>query len=490
MKQILIAATIGITSMYATAQSKITSVLTQDNWSVGGTSYVQNGMTYQWAQNPNNVTRKVVGFSTAGANYDYDNAAQGQVKLRRKNNAAVTGDYSLVFAEGYSAGSLNSMSTPMPANMETYMEGNIYNRGGENMFDNTGNNKNNIERLDWITTNGVTAIDNNKVGFVVIQKGNEGDYNPVNIAAITAVDANGNPTAYGPLKRLNDNEWENIFNSSFSNRVNRAQAGNQLLGSGGGTHSRAGMFVTLNQLGVGNNVTIYGYSLFAEDLPTNAAPQAMIQVADNSSFPPTSCCYCGFDFVAVTGLFRESNSLPLAIHSFVGEKIDGNSNKVNFTTNNYFNELEKLELMKSSDGNTYTSCATFTPSLLSAYTFTDIKLNGLTTYYRIKLVKKNGGVVISNTLKVKNDRDVKNFEMVTNPVRTDLSFAYRCKEKTKLQATIIDLFGKIISTNALTAQPGTNLMTLNATNTIANGIYILQISKEGKLEQSIRFMKQ
>jgi hypothetical protein len=491
MSKSLLTAALSIITLCASAQTKITSILTNDTWNAGGGSYVSNGVTYQWAQNPNNVSRKVVGFSSANSNYDLQTNVQGQIKLRRKNNAAINGDYNLVFTEGYAAGSLNSMSTPMPNNMEIYLGDNGYNKGAENLFDNTGNNKNNIERLDWISTNGISVADNTKFGFVVMQKGNDGDYMPVNMAAITAIDASGNPTAYGPVVNINDLQWENIFNSSFSNRVNKATAGNQLLNAGGGTHSRAGNYVTLAQLGINSNVTTYGYSIFGADLPITNSATNLVSIADNNAFPPTSCCYCGFDFLAVTGLFKEAESLPLAIQSFVGNKIDGNKNAISFTTNNYFNQMKSIELMKSYDGITYYTCKEFAPNFSNNYNFIDEKLGAtIKTYYRIKINKLAGAPIVSGILKINNDRDVTNFELVSNPVKSNVTFAYKSTTSTKLQANIVDLYGKTISTNAVTIQTGTNLVSLNSSSTLANGIYLLQIYKNGALESSIRFMKQ
>ncbi len=491
MKQIVLIIAVCILGIYTNAQTKITNVLTNDAWTSGATSYSVNGITYNWAMNPNNITKKMLGFSTANANFDKENAVVGQVKLRRKDNAAIAGNYSLVFNEGISYGNVNSMATAMPSTMESFFNDNAFNKGAENLFDNTGSNKNNVERFDWIVNAGYASTQTNKEGFIVVQKGNEGDYLPLGMAAITAIDAQGNPISYGPLKKINASDWENIFNSSFSNRITKAQEGSSLTTGGGGIHNRAGVYVTLQDLGIGNNVIVYGYSLFADDIPMNTTSTDMLAITNDALFPKNSCCYCGLDLVAVTGLFKEVNTLPVYIQEFSGYKIDDNTNSVFFKTSNYPSEIAKLELLKSNDGTKFENCKTFTTNFLNQYTFEDKKLSGtMKHYYRIKITRNDGYVIISNILRIENTRGAKPFQLVTNPVRNNLAFAYTATQKGKLQATIIDGFGKIISTNSVNTPQGTSVVEINATSTLANGIYFLQVYKEGELKETIRFMKQ
>ncbi len=491
MKNLLLITIVAILCVTTNAQTKVTNVLTNDTWANQSNSYTVNGITYNWAMNPNNITKKINGFSTASSNYNYDATVQGTVKFRRKNNSNINGDYSLVFAEGVNYGTVNSMATAMPNNMEQYFAENGFNKGAENVFDNTGTNKNNIERLDWLVTAGYSTTQANKAGFVVMQKGNDGEYMPLNIAAITAIDVDGNPTSYGPVKKIAATDWENIYNSTFSNRVTKAQAGNALVNGGGGVHNRAGVYVTLQDLGIGDNVTVFGYSLFADDLPINTNAQALVQISDNNSFPLTSCCYCGLDLLAVTGLFKEVSTLPINIIQFNGAKLNDVTNRIFFTTSNYPTEIKKIDLLKSSDGSQFEICKTFVANFTNNYTFDDaIKGGSLKFYYRIKITKTDGSIIISNILRVDNNRGAKSFQLVTNPVRTNLAFAYIATQKENLEAIIMDGNGHIISTNKVTAFAGTNIVEVTATSTLANGIYFLQVAKNNAVKETLRFMKQ
>jgi len=80
----------------------------------------------------------------------------------------------------------------------------IINRGIDNIFNNTTfdgeqETRNNIQRLDYIITSGINvpAASADDFGFLVMDRGGNDAFK---IAAITAVDGAGNPTAYGPLQ--------------------------------------------------------------------------------------------------------------------------------------------------------------------------------------------------------------------------------------------------------------------------------------------------
>ena len=81
--------------------------------------------------------------------------------------------------------------------------------GSDNLFghqgDSNGNN-NNIARLDAVfTASGITV--NNTLTLAVFERGATNGHDGFQIAAITAVDAQGNPTAYGPLINIPAGKW-------------------------------------------------------------------------------------------------------------------------------------------------------------------------------------------------------------------------------------------------------------------------------------------
>lgn len=98
----------------------------------------------------------------------------------------------------------------------------VVNRGVDNIFNNVEvgaqDTRNNIERIDYIIRepNGIEVPANqlDTSGFVILERvGGVADV--VGIAAITALDAQGNPSAYGPLIRVG----QNLANWGTTNEV-------------------------------------------------------------------------------------------------------------------------------------------------------------------------------------------------------------------------------------------------------------------------------
>jgi hypothetical protein len=81
--------------------------------------------------------------------------------------------------------------------------------GTDNVFGNQGDgngNNNNIERIDSVfTARGIVV--NSSLTLAVFERGPTNGHDGFKIAEITAVDANGNPTAYGPLINIPAGAW-------------------------------------------------------------------------------------------------------------------------------------------------------------------------------------------------------------------------------------------------------------------------------------------
>jgi hypothetical protein len=72
------------------------------------------------------------------------------------------------------------------------------------------------------------------------------------------------------------------------------------------------VFISFNDLGVNNNVKIYGYSLFPVDLPLGAISANLVNYSDTLFFPrntPAITSSGGLDLMAITGVFATANSI-------------------------------------------------------------------------------------------------------------------------------------------------------------------------------------
>ncbi|ERT03931.1 hypothetical protein M595_6126, partial [Lyngbya aestuarii BL J] len=166
--------------------------------------------------------------------------------------------------------------------METALFSEFINRGTDNIFANQGNqdgNVNNIERVDYISTSGLPFPQNQEdldgIGFLILERGGN---DPFKIAAITAIDEQGNPTAYGDLLSFPNNgaDW-GISDTRFRVVVLRQEEGEEDLAPtivprlndpDANIQNIAGIFVSYEDL-LGANPTseaFFGYSLFPPDI--------------------------------------------------------------------------------------------------------------------------------------------------------------------------------------------------------------------------------
>src|SRR2546423_7954653 len=119
------------------------------------TSTVYN---YSYSNGTNN-TLKITGITTNGKSYSVA-PATAYIRLRRVNNAGVTGKRSIIFLEsttGPTSGCPTSgrfdFKSAYQDVMEVFLNNTIINQGTDNIFTNVGNgdgNNNNIERMDFI----------------------------------------------------------------------------------------------------------------------------------------------------------------------------------------------------------------------------------------------------------------------------------------------------------------------------------------------------
>lgn len=195
------------------------------------------------------------------------------IKLNRKNNATITNPnkFTGFFELGSGSTTTNKYyaaeySDDLGALINSY----TLNRGVDNIFANNNTTANNIERIDLITTNGMTipmGVSTTKIGILIVERGGNDNYK---LAAITALDTNGNVSALGTLTpRLATgfgNLGKSIIPTIFMNSDTPASPDlirpNQDLGS----QPISGDYITLSDLGLKNGQKIYGIATFPNDV--------------------------------------------------------------------------------------------------------------------------------------------------------------------------------------------------------------------------------
>jgi len=288
----------------------------------GGSAFSDKLLDYSFgtATQSTNNTKTLVDFTIGSDVYTYAQNGNSTVKIRRVNNTEVKGTRTLLWVEKHAAAKATEVAVinPYNDNMELAFASNSLNQGTDNLFANQGDgngNNNNIERLDVVFQGGLISDANTRVGFAMFERGADNAHDPFVIAAITDIDVNGNPTSYSNPIRVNTQDYGNLASSSTDYYVVRRDISKEsnLKMSTSGTQSIGGVFLSLSDLGIASTVKIYGYSIFAADLPGNAKAADLVNY-NNATFFPTNTNSSndgGIDLIALTGVLSIKNAVIL-----------------------------------------------------------------------------------------------------------------------------------------------------------------------------------
>ncbi|MBU1667901.1 LamG domain-containing protein [bacterium] len=250
------------------------------------TDYYANGKKHKWGEGNNLI---IDGFEYNGHRYNYISDSP-IVKIRRVDNTSASGEPCGLFAEKKNNDYKLSPSFPQTdgkCDMAKVMAGRTINVGALDLFRNVGYTAKNVERVDFISPNGINAPSKNsdlpKAGHVVTEKSGN---NYLQIAAILSIDENNNPTSFGPLVMVHksyDSDSNVRYGMSKIYLPDDSYIYEQSLGfyvdntSGDqgepwyieSTNEALGMaFVSLQDLGVSAGQKYYGFAYFGRDVTT------------------------------------------------------------------------------------------------------------------------------------------------------------------------------------------------------------------------------
>jgi hypothetical protein len=279
----------------ATLRATLTVIGMNTN-TASGTPSAAEGYTFE------NGQRSVTTFTTASSTYGI--ASQADNVFVRRN--AVNNNQSSVWYTSSGVGT-NLSGIHQNAYGPLLTSNNIF-AGSDNTFANgTVNTTGNIERLDFTWNSGLTV--SNSLAFAVFDRGAVGVHDSFAIAAVTAIDASGNPTAYGSLLGVAAG-WGGATNpiADFNYRLFRYNNGDILTASTAntevGTQGIGGIVITPTDLGLTVGTTIYGYSLMAMDVTATTSAQLLDWT--NGTFYPTTTDGTtgggGIDLAALNGM--------------------------------------------------------------------------------------------------------------------------------------------------------------------------------------------
>ena len=195
--------------------------------------------------------------------------------------------------------------------------------GSDNIFANgTDPITGNIERIDFTWNSPITV--SNSFALALFERGAVSIHDAFAIAAVTAIDGSGNPTAFGPLLIVSPGWGASNAIADFTYRLFRYNNGDDISAS---TDSSAtaiqglgGILITRTDLGLAGGSTIYGYSLMASDVTATNSTQLLDWT--NSIYFPTNTDSItggnGLDLAAVNGLLLGVAPEPSPSASLLG----------------------------------------------------------------------------------------------------------------------------------------------------------------------------
>jgi uncharacterized repeat protein (TIGR01451 family) len=270
---------------------------------------------------------KLNSFTLSGNNFQLIQLVN-QININRVDNPIAVGKREILFYERFNSTDVlpNINLKPAAAKiMEEALLSDLINRGTDNVFANQGNgqgNNNNIERIDFVETSGLsaTAANLNNIGFLVLERGGNDSFK---IAAITAVDAAGKPTQFGNLISVSTSNWgQSSFNVLTQVMLKNPADANLRYTADPGAQRISSVFFSFQSLGITANQQFYGYALFPGDV---TASNDLVNLTD---FPKNTseAGGGGMDLIAGGGIFS------LTTADLVDLEIDKTDNQTTVTS--------------------------------------------------------------------------------------------------------------------------------------------------------------
>jgi hypothetical protein len=185
---------------------------------------------------------------------------------------------------------------------------------------------------------------------------------------------------------------------------------------------------------------------------------------------------------------------PLPVHLI---RFQGNLNKNNKVTLSWTvadNEtVSHFEIEKSVNGKDFSTVAVLFASELKGtadYNYAETINSNEKVMFRLKMFDKGQDVDYSKILvfqtKAANTNDIKIFG---NPVMDKLTFSFIADATQTVNVKVYDLAGKVVMSQKVNSQEGSNMLSLPLSSTFKPGMYVVEVNN-GSDRQTAKFVKQ
>ena len=399
-----------ITSISASYQAQSSSISSYSATPVGSGAFGSCNTTNYTYTYSNGTSNQYVlnSFNAAGNAWLAAPAAAAKVRVRRVDNANVTGSRNIVYMETTAstanacpAGSTLAFKPPYVDSMQLVLATGMLNQGTDNLFTNASNgdgNNNNIERVDIIFSGGLNTASPTQAGFAIFDRGVNNQHDPFRIVAITSLDTNGDPNGFGAAKTCtggngsNNGSWGHPTtaqgNKQFACYVLRKDVSDTRLRASSNVNQEiGGVFYTFSDLGISAGQQLYGYALLGPDGVANPSTAQLLNLNNSTVYPTTTteAAGGGLDLVAVNSVFATGSYvvLPVSITSFTGD-VKNSQAQLRWQVSD--SRSTTVALQRSSDGVSWNTV--YGPATDDS--FTDRAMPSGTSYYRLVVATMSG----------------------------------------------------------------------------------------------------
>lgn len=456
------------------------------------TPYIQstNYRTYygQSSGGGNGLERQIIGFNVGANSFSRIDGNLGipfnKVKVNR--HPLLVGDTINTLYEYTGTMSNNLFIAPSYiSSLEDVINNYSCNRGSDNLFSNSPTTRSNIERLDLIRTTGIYVYDATMQGFLINERGGNDNFK---VAAIVSLNGAQEVQSFGNLLSVNSSAWGRV-GPQINTLVMSRRIGtdvNLRPKQEVTTQTVSGIYISLADLGITNGSTIYGYSLFPNDV-TDAMDLIGLTNVPITTNQGTDG---GLDMLAGMGYFMENRLLSTFKWDFKLHNFNG------YTLLKWKNpapgEIEYFEIEQSNNGASFETIGRIVDYANDGneYSFSESSFTSFNgkNYYRLKGVKFDGRTVYSDISYYRlNDFTI---HLFPNPVEDWMQINTYSLSGEKIQLEWINEQGQTVLKKTIALNKGENQIRVDLKQSgLRQGLYYLAISTDRK-RKMIKIIKQ
>ena len=452
---------------------------------------------HTWSNGSNNLLQ-ISSFNANSKTYVVADLDSAIVKLRRVNNASVSGIRNIVYAEATvspttacpSPNQLN-FKTPYTDDMTEFLTNRVLNQGTDNLFTNTGNgdgNNNNIERVDVIFPNGISSSITDEAGFLFCERGNNLAHDGFRIAAILSLGANNDPVSFGSVKTCtrgngsNNGSWGHpalsAGNLLLSVNVLRKDAAETYLRPSAAVNQEiGGVFFSFTDLGIAANQVVYGYALLGPDGTANPTSAQLLNINDAAVYPTatTEAQGGGLDLIAVNTFFATAQVLATDIRINIKGKVQQDNAFLEWEINN-LNEEAMVTLERSVNSTAFSEMYSYNALHDGKNSYKDDPAPNI-YFYRLKILSASGKLTYSRVVKI-NMIKHSNWKLYPTFIRNGETITFEGLPDGFYEAQILSMSSLVLK-KELKIERGKGMLQLTISGGVP-GIYVISLNRNGE----------